>query len=54
MLKLHQKEVEGMKILIKRDLYSEIDALEKKLILYLKTLMEILPEAFAVVKQQDV
>jgi hypothetical protein len=34
--------------------FIAIDALEKKPTIYLKTLLEILPEAFAVKKQQDV
>ena len=48
-----KKEVEGIEDIDKReDLYSEIDALEKEAYtLSEKTLMEILPEAFAVVKE---
>ena len=48
-----KKEVEGIEDIDKReDLYTEIDSLEKEAYtLSEKTLMEILPEAFAVVKE---
>jgi preprotein translocase subunit SecA len=48
-----QKEVEGIEDIDKReDLYLEIDALEKEAYdISEKTLLEILPEAFAVVKE---
>ncbi|MGG7034583.1 MAG: preprotein translocase subunit SecA [Flavobacterium sp.] len=48
-----QQEVEGIEDIDKKeDLYAEIDALEKEAYaISEKTLMEILPEAFAVVKE---